>query len=328
MTAATDQVAASIQAAAGHAAASLQQATDYTKAAQTAALTNIGLNAFIPVAAETINAPPYTPNINLTTQFNTDFASQWAGMETWVRGLMSDYIHTYFPSLDPNIGLAENTWLLSVINNGYLGIPVPVEQAIWDRARARDTIEALRMEDEAVTQLSARGFSMPPGILANRLQMIQQEAANKSSTIAREQAIKQAEMAAEFMKFAIGESTKLRLGIAAALADYMRAWMELPKAAAEIAKAKAEVARIMWDSSSNYIHALSAKAAVHLDADKADLSAFLEQQKMYVEVSLGELRNRTDAAIKAADAMGLVAGAYASTLNTISQVGDVTTTSL
>jgi len=58
---------------------------------------------------------------------------------------------------------------------------------------------------------------------------VQQVAADKSSTIARDSAIKQMEIAVDMVKFAIGEVSKLRLGIASALADFIRAWWHCPK---------------------------------------------------------------------------------------------------
>lgn len=328
MTTANDEVSSIISNSKTKADEALAKAVTYTDTAQTVAQGYTSLAPNSTVAPESFSVPPFVPNQNLSTQYGTDFNSIWSGMEGWVKGLMTNYIDSHFPVLDPAIETGENAWLLNVINNGYLGIPVGVETAIWDRARSKDTLEATRMEDEASTQISSRGFSSPPGVLYNRLQLVQQDAANKSSTIGRDLAIKQTEISIEMTKFAVQEMTKLRLGIAAALADYLRAWMTLPTAAAEVAKAKAEMSRILWDSSANYIQALVSKANLKLDADKSNLNAKVTSDKINVENFLGAQKLRVDTAITAADALGKVAAAYANSMNTLGHIGDITNTTV
>lgn len=328
MTTANDEVNSIIANAKDKSDKALNDAVDYAKTAQSVAQGYTNLNPNPSVSVVPFDTPAYVPNLDLSTTFKTDFDTIWHDMESWTKSLMADYINTYFPVLDPAVQTSQNAWLLSVMNNGYLGIPVAIETAMWDRARAKDTQEALRMEDEAVSQMAARGFSLPNGVLANRLQAAQQEAANKSSTIGRDIAIKQTEISIEMTKFAVTEMTKLRLGIATALADYMRAWMELPKAAAEVAASKANMNKLLWDSSANYIHALVAKANLTLDADKSNLSAKIDTDRTYVNNYLGAQKLRVDAAVSAASEMGLVAAAYANSMNTLGHIGDVTNTNM
>jgi hypothetical protein len=323
----SDFVAAIINDARARALEASDKSIEYTDSAVQAANTYL-TNPPSPadVAAETFLVPPFTPNIQLGDTFKSDFDSVWAGMEGWVRGLMADYVNTFFPVLDPAIQTTENKWLLDVINLGYVGIPVATETAIWERARGKDTLEALRMEEEATMQFASRGFSLPPGVLANRLQAVQQEAANKSSTIARELAIKQADISVEMTKFAIGEMSKLRLGIASALADFMRAWMTLPAAAAEIARAKSELHKQLWDSSAGYIQALVSKASLKLTADKSNQDAFLESQKLALDTIIKQTNVKVQAATAAAGLMGGVASAALASQNTIAHVGAVNNT--
>lgn len=301
----------------------LDNAKTYSDNAQTAALAYITFNALPAIVKEAITVPPFDPDVNLSAEYKTDFDTIWADLEAWVRGLMADYLNTYFPTIDPAIGPAEDAWLLNGVNNGYLGFPVAVETAIWDRARARETQEALRMEEEAVSQMAARGFSLPPGVLASRLQAVQQEAANKSSTISRDIAIKQAEIAIDMSKFAIGEMTKLRLGIAQALADFIRAWMGLPGAAADISKAKADLQRSTWESSAGYLNALVNKARLTFDVDAANVNAIAKVDDLSLAAFNNSLRTRVDAATSAAEAMGRSAAAYASSQNTLAHIGDI-----
>lgn len=285
--------------------------------AQVAAGSFSSANAPAVVVAPTVTTPPFNPSVDLSAAFQLDFDATWGDLETWVRGLMSDWMNTYFPRLDTTLGTSEDAWLLSVINNGYSGLPAAYEQAIWNRARSRDTLEALRLEEEAVSQFAARGFSLPPGVLSNRLLTVQQDAANKSSTIARELAIKQMEIAVDMVKFAVGEVSKLRLGIAAALADFIRAWMAMPAAAAEIAKAKAQMHQLLWDSSARYIQAQVAVANLSLETQKTNSDLGLDVGKFNASAGNEMTKVRVETALRSAADMAGIAAAARGAQNTL-----------
>lgn len=313
----------SIAAARAAAEAAQAQAVTYTESAQTAAMGYTQTGPVDDVIAQIIIPPPFDPSIQLGAEFQSTFDTTWVELETWLRGLMSDWLNTYFPTLDPLLGPSEDAWLLNVVNNGYSGIPPALELAIWERARGKEMIEAVRLEEEAMAQMAARGFSLPPGVLADRVLQIQQEAANKSATIARELAIKQIDIAVEMVKLAITEITKLRLGIAQALADYIRAWMAIPQAAADIAKAKAQMNQILWQSSADYIRAQVSIAQLDLDAQKMNVSTNVELQKADMTAFDAGLGRRVQAALGAADVMGRSASASLGAQNTL--VGNIDT---
>lgn len=77
---------------------------------------------------------------------------------------------------------------------GGTGLTPAVEQAIWDRARSRETSLALANEAEIMRHSEALGFSLPPGTLAAQLREAQQATYDKLSTLSRDVGIKQAEM--------------------------------------------------------------------------------------------------------------------------------------
>lgn len=273
-----------------------------------------------------VTPPPFTPSIDLSATFKSDYDANLTELETWVRGLMTDWMNTYFPTLDQNLITAEDSWLLDVVNNGYSGIPATLENAIWERARSKEMVEAARLEEEATMQFSTRGFSMPPGALAGRVLQVQQEAANKSATIARDLAIKQIEVAVDMVKFAIGEITKLRLGIAQALADFIRAWMALPQAAADIAKAKAEMQRVLWNSSADYMRAQVAIAQLDLDAKKSNQANWLKASEINAQLDDQKLSRQVNAAVAAAQMLGAQASAARGAQNSL--VGSISTTAV
>jgi len=231
--------------------------------------------------------------------------------------LMTEWMTTYFPTLNPSLITAEDNWLLAVVNNGYDGIPAALEQLIWERARAKDVIEAARMEEEAVAQFASRGFSMPPGVLANRVLQVQQDAANKSSTIARDLAIKQMEIAVDMVKFAIGEITKLRINTANALADFIRAVMTIPTSAADIAKSQTGLYQTLWDSSASYMNAQSTIARLDLEAKKSNQSNWTEIAKLNATFDNQATDRTVNAAIASAQLLANQASAARGAQNTL-----------
>ena len=296
------------------------QAQTLVTTAQSAAIIGFTFGEPADVTAPVIDIPNFDFNTDLSGQFMSDFGTIWSDFNSWVQGAMGTYMNTYFPPFNPAVPTAEDNWLLNVINNGYVGIPIAVEQAMWDRAKAKDAIESLRLEDEATTQFSSRGFAMPPGILVNRLLNIQQEAANKASTVGRDLAIKQAEISVDMTKHAITEITKIRIGIAEALANFIKAWMAIPIAAADVAKARAEVAKIMWEAIGTYVHAVVEKGDIDLKASIANQSKDMRFDELTVTAGLGLVKEKTMAAVEGAKTLASIASAYASSTNALSSL--------
>lgn len=93
--------------------------------------------------------------------------------------------------------------------DGGSGLAPAVEQAIWDRARSRETATALANEAEITRASEALGFDLPPGVLAAQLREAQQNYYNKLSALSRDVAIKQAELEQENLKQTIAAGMQL-----------------------------------------------------------------------------------------------------------------------
>ena len=100
-------------------------------------------------------------------------------------------------------------FLLQWVNGAATGIAPAVEQAIWDRGRAREDIGSLRKMDEVRRVMAGRGFPLPPGALNTALLEAVQEGVDKNSTLNREVMIKQAEMEQQNRQFAITNTIQL-----------------------------------------------------------------------------------------------------------------------
>lgn len=86
---------------------------------------------------------------------------------------------------------------------GGTGLPPAIEQAIFDRTVDRQDESAMQAIDEAMTEYSSRGFSMPSGLLNKRVETVRQEAQRQRSATNREVHINATQVEIENLRFSI-----------------------------------------------------------------------------------------------------------------------------
>ena len=291
------------------------------ESAVTAASGYSSANTVVTVTADAITIPILNdPFADFSAELRGHYGELFNTLPDWLEGEMAGWVADYFPVISPNVSSAIDTWLVDTIENGGTGIPIAVENAIWERARARDVTEGLRMEDEATYQFAARGFSLPPGALANRLLRVQQEAANKSSTISRDTAIKNIEIEIENIRFAIEQGIRLRIAVQQGLVEVMRTLLMIPQTAVEYANALAQAKQRLWDAASSYYRALIDAEELQVRAQLANQSYNAQLQGLNVQAYGHKVDAQVQAALGAANAMGSVASAALSGLNTMAGI--------
>lgn len=102
--------------------------------------------------------------------------------------------------------------LLEWVDGKSTGILPSVEQAIWDRGRAREAVASNRKAQEAIRTFAMRGFPKPPGALSLELQDAAQEAQNNDVTLNRDIIIKQAELEQSNRRFSFEQAWKVEEG--------------------------------------------------------------------------------------------------------------------
>ena len=120
--------------------------------------------------------------------------------------------------------------LLEWVDGRSTGILPSVEQAIWDRGRAREVVASGRKAKEAVRSFAMRGFPKPPGMLSTELQDAAQEAQNTSVTLSRDIMIKQAELEQSNRRFSFEQAWKVEEGAIAYTNQQMQRALESAKA--------------------------------------------------------------------------------------------------
>lgn len=107
----------------------------------------------------------------------------------------------YHPEvLDEVLEVVRRLW------SGGSGIPPAVEQAMVERAMSREDMIANREIDSVSEEFSLRGFTMPTGMQAARVDQLRQDLALKKLSLNRELTIKFAEWQIENVRFAVQQA--------------------------------------------------------------------------------------------------------------------------
>lgn len=287
------------------------------RSAQSAAQGSVGLPYAPTVSAPGIPfRPAYQGNIDLSSELRAAYNEALRELRPEFSNGLAEYIARWFPQCVTN---TTNDWICDTILNGGTGIPAPIENAIWQRARERELLEAKRMEQEALTQLTTKGFSIPTGALTARLLAVQQEAASKSASLSRDISIKQAEIEIENIRFAVTEGVKVRISVLNAIGDYLRAWMLPETLAIDKAKAIATSKATLMNSAADYYRAGVAEAELSVRAGEANARIFASMAE--AQATLWQSGNQLQANVGAniATAFGQTAASAASSILGVAQ---------
>lgn len=226
-----------------------------------------------PVSAPRLprEVPNFQGEVNITSELQAGYDGALSSLVPAMHNAIADYIARWFPAC---VFATTEDWICNTILYGGTGLPANIENAIWQRGRARDVIEANRLKQEAFTTLADRGFSQPTGAVAMKAYMVQQEASNKISQFNRDTAIKAAEIEIENIKFAVEQGVKIRIAVMNGLGDYIRAWFTPYATAVDMAKARADAKGKFVNSAADYYRAIIAEAELQLKADEFTANAY------------------------------------------------------
>ena len=98
---------------------------------------------------------------------------------------------------------------VSAMMAGGTGLPAPVEDALFARARQRDSAETHRAVQEAVDTWAARDFSMPPGMLVKQADVIREQGRLRAAELNRDIMVEAAKWEIESIRFAVQQGMAL-----------------------------------------------------------------------------------------------------------------------
>jgi hypothetical protein len=224
---------------------------------------------------------------------------------------------TYFPDVDGCVATSSDAWLCETINGTReIGLPAHVVDAMWLQGREQVVADTMMLEDKALTSYANMGFSLPSGVLQEQLDAIRLDGQKKLADHVRSVTIESAKIKVDVTKFAIEQAIKLRLGVAQALADLIRAWAAVYGAAADAAKAMIDAKLKMHDSAAAWINAMANRQRANQEPDLANQKAYLETDKTNLQARITQQENASKITLGAAEALAKIAGAALAAQNT------------
>lgn len=184
-------------------------------------------------------------------------------------GMVNGYVDAQMLKINPqyNSQMSAIEAQLTKYLQGGTGLNAAAENAIYERARGKNTAESRRTRDAAFTDAAARGFTLPTGALFSAMQQARQGAADNNAAAGREIVVMQAEMEQKNLQFAVTTSTGLRTAMVNATLSYMNNLGQLNGQALDYAK------NILGAIVELYNLAVK-QFSVRLEAYKTDASVF------------------------------------------------------
>jgi hypothetical protein len=264
-----------------------------------------------------VNAP-VVPNIGEAPdpdELMVDFDAALDQVKGVVDSLQDSWLMQYFPATMPD-GFDP---LMQQILNGEL-ITAAEQEILWERAKQQAMRDSLRAESEAVSEWASRGFSLPGGVIAGRLETQQQNLFFANADLAAQQAIKAIDLRVDAVKFAADVGTRLRLGLIGALTQLVDAYARLPAAAADYASAVANAKRAAYEAVAAYYRALIDGSDLTLRAGIANASndmAYINAAGAFIGTAVG---HQVEAVVAETNVYAQTAAASLSGLNGVASV--------
>ncbi|MFN4367317.1 MAG: hypothetical protein ACK4GA_06860 [Acinetobacter sp.] len=95
------------------------------------------------------------------------------------------------------------------ITEGGTGLPAPIEEALFNRARSRESKETARAVQEVMNDWSSRNFTMPPGMLVKQVASIREQGQLRASELNRDILIEASKMEIEQLRFLVQQGMSL-----------------------------------------------------------------------------------------------------------------------
>ena len=194
------------------------------------------------------------------------------------------WIQKYFPSISGNLRSIPDDWLAGVIGGTRpFGTDNTVFELVWHNARDR----AYRTRNSEVrtleSEFSTRGFELPPGALVDALASAEQRASDAIMEINIQQAMKDADIKNDLLKFAVQTAATYKLGIMDSLVNFYRSWITLPDKDIERARIKAQAMSALYSALSTYynveisfeelrLRAAQIESGIDIDVDRNRLN--------------------------------------------------------
>jgi hypothetical protein len=173
---------------------------------------------------------------------------------------------------------------------GGTGLPAAIEDALFSRARERDSAETTRAVQEATDVWASRDFSMPPGMLNKQVEVIREQGRLKAAELNRDILAQAATWEIENIRFAVQQGMALEQMT-------QNLHENLARRLFEVAKFQAEAQIRVFDAQISLFNAQNASFQTLADVYKTRLEGAISKLTAYKiaidgQVALGQINQQ------------------------------------
>lgn len=192
----------------------------------------------------------------------------------------------YESELLENLQAKVRIWM----NEGGTGFPPAIEDALFNRARRRESRETERAVQEVVNDWASRNYSMPPGMLVKQVAGIREQGQLKASELNRDILIEASKLEIENMRFMVEQGIALEQLTSNLFSAVVNRLFEVAKfnAESQISVFNAQVA--LFNAQNSAFETLSTVFKTKLEGALAKLTAY--KTAVDAQVALGQINEQ------------------------------------
>lgn len=270
--------------------------------------------SFSPGNIEPVVSIPRTASGLDSALYNASYGQIVTDLSTKFERFFTDY----FPNECDYLDAAQRS-LCDMLNGGR-GIPLHVEDQIWQRDRSRVLSEVGRVQQEAIAGSAARGFPLPTGAAQYAIYMAQQDAQNKIAQQSRDIAIRHVEILIDNIRFAVQNALDYRIKGIQAAGDYIKTIALGPEIATRLTTSAAGAQAQLISAASQYYRNRIAVEELRLEVAKFNADARNDAGINDVREFSNRLRARAETLAAAARAAGDQSAAALNAVHASAQV--------
>ncbi len=204
--------------------------------------------------------------------------------------------------------------------SGEYGLPVDVENQLQARFDDKAAKQQAQAEQEAVSAFAARGFPLPPGTMAARIDEARDEAIVAKASASRDVYIDQAKRGFEAQQAYIQAFVSLQQGVSSTFVDFLKTVTSARTSMEETVRTMTDaIVKLRGAVIASYTFAVQQRAQALQEAvEEGKLT--MEQRRIDLENFRSTAENTAKAAMAAAKTMGDLAAAAVGSQNTMATI--------
>lgn len=196
---------------------------------------------------------------------------------------VDEWLAKYFPSINAGFRNQTEDFVLGVISGTKpFGIDSTVFDLVWHKARDRAYRTSASERRTLEAAFSGRGFTMPVGALVDAIAQAEQRATEAILDVNRDQAIKDADIKNDILKYSLGIAAQLKTGILNTSAEFFRAYLSVHGLDNDAQRIRAQAYSTYYSALSTYYNVEVAWEELRLRAaeSSADVSSNIDRNRV------------------------------------------------